>query len=403
VRPDPYDVLIAGGGYAAQVAARDLVAAGKAVLMVDRRVRPGWPPQSTSGLAREWVRRFRLPVSGETTPLTSFRMIGPGGEEAVLGGGLLGEVGETMVEPDLLARMEADSVRHGLDTIHGSTVLHAWPRGGMWRAEIRTPPAPDRVDTTVADARHLFDATGFQSWIGRQLGMVRDFDPEDVHGGVEVTVPRPSCHPPGEVRMWLGRRVAPWGYAWAFPSTENGYPHVRLGLGTPRAVAESAGGYFRRFQAAHPEYAGPAHHRVGGIIPTSPVVPTIERDGVFLLGDAARLCCPLTGGGIWGALASGEAAAAAVVAGDPSSYRRRLAWLTGELRARWALKQFAYGLTDSELARLVRFLGRLNLPADGSVNPLAERRRVTRRLLLEEPTLLATVLTRGRFWRALAG
>ena len=85
-RPDVVDVLIAGGGYAGQVAARELVNAGRSVVMVDRRSRAGYPPQSTSGLAREWIRRFDLPVGGETTPLTSFRMIGPGGEQAVLGG-----------------------------------------------------------------------------------------------------------------------------------------------------------------------------------------------------------------------------------------------------------------------------------------------------------------------------
>jgi flavin-dependent dehydrogenase len=390
-----YDVLIAGGGYAAQVAARDLRAGGYSTLLVDRRSRAGYPPQSTSGLARRWVERFRLPVSGEATPITSFRVYGPFGTEALLGRGLLGEVGETLVEPNLLGRMERESVARGLEVAHGATVMRV--RGGPPHAtECYVTPPGEWVR-----AVNVFDATGFQAWVGRQAGMLSEMDPEDVHGGVEVSVPRPESHPAGEVRMWLGHRVAPWGYAWGFPSRENGTSHVRLGLGTPRCLPESAGVHFARFRSAHPEYDGPVHHRVGGIIPTSPVARVLMRRRIFLLGDAARLCCPLTGGGILGALASGEAAARAVVENDPWAYARHLSWLRRELRARWIVKQLVYGLTDPELARLVLFLGDLRLPDAAEIDPLVERRRVTRRLLLREPRLALSLLSRGRFWRAM--
>jgi flavin-dependent dehydrogenase len=201
--------------------------------------------------------------------------------------------------------------------------------------------------------------------------------------------------------MWLGHRVAPWGYAWAFPSTENGLPHVRVGIGTPRAVPDSAGIWFTRFLAAHPEYAGSVHHRVGGIIPTAPVSKVLQRDGLVLLGDAARLCCPLTGGGILGALASGDAAAHAVVEDAPETYPDKIGWLVRELRTRWMLKQIVYGLNDAELGRLVRFLGDIDLPSDGSVNPLRERRRVTRKLIRSDPGIVLSLFTRGRLMRAL--
>jgi|GEM_PF-7080543 len=388
-----YEVLIAGGGYAGQIAARDLARHGIPTLMVDRRSRPGWPPASTSGLARKWVDRWRLPVGGESCPITSFRLYGPSGESSVLGGGLLGEVGDVMVEPDVLARMEADSVSRGVEVLHNETVMRLSRDGFFWHAELL------RSRRTVV-ARYVLDATGYHSWLARQAGILAPVNPEDIHGGIEVTVPLPDVHPTGEVRMWLGHDVAPWGYAWAFPSLENGLPHVRVGLGTPRALPLSAGKYFDRFLAAHPEYNGPVHHRMGGQIPTAPVAPILERDGLILLGDAARLTCPLTGGGIWGALASGEAAVEAVLLGEPASYPKRIKWLTDELHTLWMLKQFAYGLNDRELDELVQFIGGLTLPSDGSVNPIAERRRITRKLLLEHPGLMSTILRRGRFWRA---
>ena len=391
-----FDVVIAGGGYAAQLAARDLLTAGKRVALFDRRWRAGYPPQSTSGLARRWVRRFGLPVGDGSTPIRSFRVYGPGGAEALLGDGLLGEVGDVMVEPDVLARMERVSAEAGLVAVHGVTVLSTERRDGGWSTTVA--PGGERVRS-----RYVFDATGFQAWLGRRAGIAEDLDREDAHGGVEVTVDRPGSHPEGEVRMWLGHGVAPLGYGWAFPSTEDGRPTVRVGLGTPRAAARTAGEYFGAFLRDHPEYGGKVHHRVGGVIPTAPVARTLERGGLFLLGDAARVCCPITGGGIWGALASGEAAAASVIAGAPESYAPRLRWLTDELAWRWALKQFAYGLNDRELGELVRFLGTLDLPRDGDVDPLRERRRVTRRLALRHPWLLATLLRRGRFWRAWAG
>jgi digeranylgeranylglycerophospholipid reductase len=393
LRPQ-YDVLIAGGGYGAQAAARRLVGRGLRVLLCDRRFRPGYPPASTSGFAKKFVRQFALPVGGESAPITGFRVYGPENTEASLGHGLLGEVGEVMVEPDVIARMERASVERGLEARHGVTVFRVAEHDGEWRATLL--PSGESVS-----ARHLFDATGFHAWVGRQAGVVTDPSPEDMHGGVEVTVPRPATHPAGEVRMWLGHSVAPWGYAWGFPSVEDGAPMVRLGIGTPRVLPESAGVHFARFRSAHPEYDGPVHHRCGGVIPTAPVGAVLERRGLFLIGDAARLVCPVTGGGILGALASGEAAADAVVAGDPASYPERVRWLTDEMRWRWVLKQFIYGLRDPELAELVRVLGEIEMPPGGAIDPFAERRRISRWMVLHHPGLMSTLLTRGRLWRAL--
>jgi flavin-dependent dehydrogenase len=386
-------VLVAGAGYGGINAARHLARAGVDTLVVDRRNRAGWPPQSTSGLAKLWVRTYDLPTGGESTPITGFRLYGPDGAGVALGGGILGEAGEVMVEHDVVARMERQAVDAGAEVVHGETVLRVERCDGGWFAHLHP-------SGRLVTCHNILDATGFQAWIGRQLGMVVEPDPEDMAGGVEITVPRPDIHPPGEVRMWLSHTVAPNGYAWAFPSVEDGVPHVRVGLGTPRSDSESAGQYFRRFRAAHPEYGGAVHHRTGGIIPVAPVARALHRDGVYLLGDAGRLCCPVTGGGIWGAIASGEAAAGCIVDRDPDSYRARLGPLLRTLRLRWMLKQLAFGLDEDELGGLVEFLGGLDLPHDGNIDPVIVGRQVARRFFLTRPGLAATILHRGRFWRA---
>ena len=144
---------------------------------------------------------------------------------------------------------------------------------------------------------------GYDSRISRRFGITKELPPEDRHNGLEVSVPNIGQHPPDRVTLYLGA-WAPSGYAWVFPSSEGGQPYLRVGIGTPLSVRDDHGvpipvkKYFDRFMHDFPEFDLPAHHRMGGVIPTSFPRRILHRLRVLALGDAARLTDGLTGGGI---------------------------------------------------------------------------------------------------------
>jgi menaquinone-9 beta-reductase len=145
--------------------------------------------------------------------------------------------------------------------------------------------------------------------------------------------------------LWEPRRWQLFpGYGWAFPTADGG-ANVGLGLavGAHRHAARRASEHFGAFlrHAAHegllPGWlpSSGAGERLGGWLKMGVVGTDPGRGNVLLVGDAAGLINPLQGEGIAQAMASGRAAAAAIVAGPPGAaarYRAALSAMTAHHR-----------------------------------------------------------------------
>ena len=141
------------------------------------------------------------------------------------------------------------------------------------------------------------------------------------------------------------------GYTWIFPKRGR----LNVGIG---AIA-SHGGDIRSGLDAFMMNMGlgglDPHNVKGALIPCRPL-SRFRSDRVLLVGDAAGLVDPFTGGGIDKAMASGEMAAkacAAAVAGNDlrllSKYDRAIAPLARSLRTRTRLVNLAAKLMDNGL------------------------------------------------------
>ena len=129
---------------------------------------------------------------------------------------------------------------------------------------------------------------------------------------------------------------APWrgfpGYGWLFPGDDAANVGLGIGLGSRRADASRAVTRFDHF-CAHLTRLGllsaaVPDRRLGGWLKIGMVGTIPARQRTLLVGDAAGLVNPLQGEGIAPALASGRAAADAVLAGvgtAAAQYRRALA------------------------------------------------------------------------------
>ncbi|MGC8850465.1 MAG: geranylgeranyl reductase family protein, partial [Candidatus Bathyarchaeia archaeon] len=110
------------------------------------------------------------------------------------------------------------------------------------------------------------------------------------------------------MEFYVGRRVAPGGYAWIFPRG-GGVANVGIGVrgGSPKA-------YLDKFIEEHPgKFRSAEILKVGG----APVIVSGQLDrivggSVLLCGESAGQVIPLTGAGIHTSIVAGKVAAEAV-------------------------------------------------------------------------------------------
>ncbi|MCI4367919.1 MAG: NAD(P)/FAD-dependent oxidoreductase, partial [Thermoplasmata archaeon] len=158
--------------------------------------------------------------------------------------------------------------------------------------------------------------------------------------------------------------VAPGGYVWIFPKAD-GLANVGIGvqLSQITGMAE-ARKYLDDWISKHPQYSkGKKIDMVGGGVSISPPLKTTVTDGMMLVGDAARMIDPLTGGGIAnGCIAGkicGEYAAKAASLGTPTKeffqgYERDWrARLEEKLYRNWLAKEKLCSLSDETFNKVV--------------------------------------------------
>jgi len=169
-------------------------------------------------------------------------------------------------------------------------------------------------------ARVVVGADGANSTVRRLLG-----GPPNPDRALAIAVRGYAPAPPGRPEQLIAWVTDGWpAYVWSFP-TGTGVANVGYGLLRSRFHGDRAE-LHRRLHHLLPE-ADPdpaslrAHH-----LPFSSFRPPPGRGRVLLAGDAASLVNPLSGEGIYYALASGRLAARAALTapGEPAAVYRRL-------------------------------------------------------------------------------
>jgi digeranylgeranylglycerophospholipid reductase len=107
--------------------------------------------------------------------------------------------------------------------------------------------------------------------------------------------------------FYLGNEVAPEGYVWVFPKGER-RANVGIGIsGKKSGDGHRARDYLDRFVRQHFPDGKTVELIVGGVSVCKPLDCTVA-DGLMIIGDAARLSDPITGGGIYNAMYTGDLA-----------------------------------------------------------------------------------------------
>ncbi len=314
-----YDVIVVGGGPAGSMAARSAASAGAKTLLLERDSHIGLPVRCGEGVTITNVRKL-VDVDEKmiASHLQGLVIHAPDDTEVEVPISDVGVILERAIFDRYLAELAASA---GADVMTRSDVTGLIQENGCVKGVVYERLGKEyKVNCGV-----VIGADGVESRVGKWAGIKTKLKPFDIESAYQMVLTGRNfdsefCH------FWVGNDIAPGGYIWAFPKgsrTANVGIGVKASLGSPGAAYDKLTALIRRY-FGNIVITGES----AGGVPCGPPLKEPYTDGLLLVGDAARHCNPLTGGGIFSGMVSGneagEVAAIAVSKGDVSKNRLSL-------------------------------------------------------------------------------
>ncbi|MBU0519271.1 NAD(P)/FAD-dependent oxidoreductase [bacterium] len=359
---DAYDVVVVGGGPAGSMSARHAAAGGASVLLLEKDRDLGLPVRCAEGVGKEALDRYVDPdPRWISSKLGNVRFTAPDGTQVDLLTNTVGYILNRRVFDHELGRQAAQA---GAQVITKAYVNGLLTRNGTVQGvKIKLP---DR--SLEVKAKIVIGADGIESRVGRWAGLRTHWAPKDFEtcyqmtlGGIEVDEDFVDCH--------FGNDVAPGGYAWVFPKGKD-IANVGCGVSVSRTNGKNAKQWLEQFVEHHFPKASVLACVAGGV-PAGKLPKKLHGNGFMIVGDAAAMANPLTGGGITNALAAGK------VAGEVAAGAiRKESWnekVLAEFSQRWdkgwgndqrrfyMIKEAVHHLSDDTFNRAAHILCKMPL------------------------------------------
>jgi digeranylgeranylglycerophospholipid reductase len=362
VQAPDYDVLVVGAGPTGSNAARLLALAGSKVLLVEEHPEVGQPVQCAGLVTPRTFDHTPFPIGDlHQNDLRGGLIVAPDGTQV--------EFVSKQVQAQAMDRARFDqrcaeyAVRAGVELRVATKAIGAERDPGGVTVTLQHLGRRSQVRV-----RLLVGADGIRGSVARWF----DFPPVDeIVSAYEAELA--GCHiPDGRghvIPMFSGAAQAPGFFSWIIPVGGN---RTRTGLAVaPGMNEQSARAYYERmFTDPHsaPYLAGakPTYLIIGGI-PLG-LRSRLVDDRVMLVGDAAGMAKPTSGGGIYMGLVGSEhlaGVAGKALASDSLSrggllpYERRVKrTIARELRKGTLLRGLYKRFTDEDFNRLARLLSK---------------------------------------------
>jgi digeranylgeranylglycerophospholipid reductase len=282
------DLVIVGGSFAGLACARTAALKGLKVAVLDSKPEPGARIRTTGIVVKEASDDFDLP-SDLMRKVRGVRLYAPDDRSVDLHApGYFFQATDTA---GVLRWMAGEAERAGAMLMYGQKFETAleYERGVA-------------LTGLGLHARFLIGADGARSRVAEQfgLGLNRRF-----LAGIEI-----ECDPLGEIdprflHCFADSNIAPGYIAWIVP----GAGATQIGVAARRPARPDLGALLDRLKSICDIRKISVRSRRSGLIPTGGTLNELGRGRVLLIGDAAGMVSPVTGGGIHTALHFGRRAA----------------------------------------------------------------------------------------------
>lgn len=349
------DILVVGAGPAGSSAAKHAALNGANVLMIDKKSEIGTPKRCAEGVSKEGLKKLGIKPSSRwiTQEIDGFRLISPNRTDVWLNEDTvkLPEVGYVLERKVFDKHMAMDAARAGAK-IRVKTLARGLERKDN-HVIVKAESMGEKFDIK---AKIVIGADGPESRIGRWGGLTA-VKPKNMESCAQFEMVGVELEDPNSNEIYFGN-VAPGGYAWIF---SKGDDIANVGLGilateTTKTAYEHLLEFVKTCEATKNAVA--VEFNIGGD-PVGGLLKKLVTDNLMIVGDAAGMVNPLTGGGIiegmTGGVIAGEIAAAALKDNNISEkrlseYEKRCKKEIGESLNKY-LKAKAYlsSLSDKEL------------------------------------------------------
>ncbi|MBX8634391.1 MAG: NAD(P)/FAD-dependent oxidoreductase [Thermoplasmata archaeon] len=358
---DEYDVVVVGAGPSGSTAARYAAMNGADVLLVEKRQEIGSPVRCGEGVSMEIFKHVDIQPDPRwfVNQVTGARIFGPSGRHLLIDAKNAGdEVGAVIERDEFDKHLAMLAARAGAEISTKTAVISLLHDDG----KISGVTLRRMGETRDVRAKLIIGADGFESQVARWAGMNTNLKTRDTTSNLQYRMTGLDLDP-RFTDFYIGS-VAPGGYVWIFPKSRQ-VANVGIGLLLSKIKgASEAKDYLDAFIEKDSRFrnADILETVSGGVSVSAPLDRTVS-DGIMLVGDAARMIDPLTGGGISNGVIAGSVcgriAAETVKAGDVSSeYLQRYeegwrALLEEKLYRDYMAKEKLISLDDETLDKLI--------------------------------------------------
>lgn len=350
-------ILIVGAGPAGNTAAHDLAKAGHSVEVFEEHPQIGRPIQCTGIVTKALFEFAPKDDSYVVNELQGVRIISPSGKTIEIP---LHEFVICREKFDRLLAQRAQGENAEYNVRHkftGTKNNKAFFQTGnqMVEKEFDILIGADGPFSAVGKSAGLLE--GRQYYIGSQATITGKFDPDWF--------------------LTFFGTCAPGFFAWAVPE---GSDKARVGVATKKKVHDY-------FELLRKRFNGEIIERQAGLIPIYDGAKHVQKNNIFLAGDAAGVCKNTTGGGIITGMWSAKVLAESILKGKDYSKAlnplRRELWLHDKMRS--MLDQFS----NDDYERLVEFMSKAKVKQILESHPREYPSRFVAKLLVAQPKFLA--------------
>jgi len=393
-----YDVLIIGGGPGGAVAAKTAVGMGLSACIVEKRPAIGAPVRCAEGIGREALTEYIEPdprwISAE---MTGAAIVAPDGTKMQLSSVQAGsKVGYVLDRKFFDRELVWRAAEAGADvTVKSRASAPIMENGVVKGAKIEYMGQVTKISAEVVIA-----ADGVESKFSRWCGVDTTVPIREIMSSAQYILTDIDIDPHSTV-FYLGNHVAPEGYLWIFPKGERA-ANVGIGIsGKKSGAGHRAKDYLDTFVRQNFPEGKMIEHIVGGVSVCRPLECTVS-DGLIIVGDAARVVDPLTGGGIYNAMYTGKLAAevAADAIGKGKISKKELmvydkTWRASKMgraiERNYHIKEYLIRQPDEKLNAIIHSVAKLNLAEFSTISLIKELIRINPKLVVELGALAASL------------
>ena len=286
--PQPYDLVIIGASFAGLAAAKTAAMRGLKVAVLDAKPDAGHRAATTGILVKEAAEEFDVPHS-LTRRVYGVRLYAPNLEHVDLFAP--GSFFLTTETRPLLNWLAQEAMRAGAHLLWRTPFAGAERQGGVF------------VFSGVnISARHILGADGARSAVARHFGLGRN---RRFLAAIEAEFDNLEGADSRFLHCLLDSELAPGFIAWVAPGPST----FHAGLASGPGRRPHLGAFIRKTAPLFGFSSAKLICRRQGRIPCGGLVKPWAAPGVMLIGDAAGMVSPATGGGIRFALHYGRRAA----------------------------------------------------------------------------------------------